>query len=105
MGRLAARIGTFLQPRIAALDLLGGYLRAVYRHWNDYFFYEMLIAPIIAWWMLGSPPVWLVAGACVWALLVAGYFTWRADHIHLIPKLRLATPAFRLHDTSTTDRK
>jgi len=70
-------------------DLFPEYTKAVYHRWNDYFFEALLLAPIVLWWMLGSPPMWLVAWAFVIALVVAGYYTWRADHLQLIPKVTL----------------
>ena len=36
---------------------------------------------------IATPPVWLNWTAVVVALFVAGYYTWRVDHIRLIPKL------------------
>jgi hypothetical protein len=75
-------------------DLFPEYAKAVYHRWNDYFFEPLLLSPVVLWWMLGSPPVWLVTWAFVIALVVAGYYTWRADHLRLLPKLEFAPGVF-----------
>jgi hypothetical protein len=83
-------------------SLFGVYLRAVADHWNEYFWDAFApISPIVFWWMFGSPPVWLVALAVVWALLVAGYYTWRTDHLRLMPKLGLGNPSWQIHVANT----
>lgn len=71
-------------------SLFGTYLREVANHWNEYV-WDVLAptSPLILWWMLGSPPMWIVALVFVWALLVAGYYTWRTDYLRLLPKIEL----------------
>ncbi len=83
-----------LKRHARTFDLFPEYAKAVYSRWNDYFFEALLLSPIVIWWMLGSPPVWLVAWAFVIALIVAGYYAWRADHIRLMPKLEFAPQVF-----------
>ena len=51
---------TWLRKRTKTLDLLPAYLKAIYRRANEYVWEEVLVAPIILWWMFGNPPTWLV---------------------------------------------
>jgi len=76
-----AELRRWVAARSRTFDLFGDYIKAVYKRWNDYFWNALIIAPIVLWWMLGNPPVWLVVSAFVWALLVAGYFAWREEHL------------------------
>jgi hypothetical protein len=84
-------------------DLFPEYLRSIYRHWSDYLFETLLLSPIILWWMLGNPPMWIVALAFVAALIVASYYAWRADRLRLIPKLRFRDSGFAIHNATTSD--
>lgn len=84
---ISKRLQRRLQTNYA---LFWEYLRAVADHWNDYLWDVLApISPIVLWWCLGAPPMWLVAIAFIWALLIAGYYTWRADHLRLIPQVVL----------------
>jgi hypothetical protein len=69
----------WLKRRSKTLDLLPQYNGAVYSSWHDYLWGATPVAPIIVWWMLGSPPMWIVALAFAWAFLIAGYYTWRKE--------------------------
>jgi hypothetical protein len=62
------------------LDLLPEYARSVYGQWNDYFWGEIPVAPIVLWYLLGNPPMWVTIPAFFWAFLIAGYYVWRKDH-------------------------
>jgi hypothetical protein len=53
----------------------------------------------IIWWSLGTIPPWAIALFFVWALIVAGYFSWRMDHIRLLPKFEVRE--FRIQETPT----
>jgi hypothetical protein len=82
---------------VKTLDLFPEYITAIYHAWHDYLWEALLLAPVIIWWMLGSagnPPMWIVALAFVWALLMAGYYTWRAEHVRLMPKLEFLDQIF-----------
>src|SRR5208282_540459 len=95
----------WIERHAKTFDLFPEYAKAVYHRWNDYFFETLLLAPIVLWWMLGSPPVWLVAWAFVIALVVAGYYTWRADHLRLTPLLALREPGVCVHRGLTFDEQ
>ena len=85
------------------LHLFWEYARAVYTRWNDYPWGELIISPIIVWWIVGNPPIWIIIAAFIWALLIAGYYTWRAEYERLTPKLRLSAPPFLIHDATTSN--
>jgi hypothetical protein len=63
------------------LDLFPEYARAVYSQWNDYLWGEIPVAPIVIWWMLGNPPMWVTIPAFFWAFLIAGYYVWRKEYV------------------------
>ncbi len=41
------------------------------------------------WFYVGNPPSWVNWTAILIALLIAGYYAWRAEHIRLIPKVEI----------------
>ncbi len=69
------------QRHAKTLDLLGEYARAVYARWNDYLWGELAVAPVVIWWIFGSPPVWVTVPAFFWAFLIAGYYVWRKEYL------------------------
>jgi hypothetical protein len=66
---------------LRTLDLFPQYIKALYKHWHDYLWGELLVAPIIVWWMVGNPPMKLVVLAFVWALVIATYYVWRDERL------------------------
>jgi hypothetical protein len=65
-------------------------------HWNGMVWGTSPIAILLfsVWLSLGVPPAKLVVIGFVWALIVAGYYTWRADHLRLMPRLEFAPRVF-----------
>ncbi|MGB8684013.1 MAG: hypothetical protein WCD12_14090 [Candidatus Binatus sp.] len=82
-------------------DLFPDYAKAVYEAWQDYLWKALLVAPIIVWWLVASPPIipsppmYLVLVAFAWAFLIATYYTWRKERIRLRPKLEFAPDVYR----------
>jgi hypothetical protein len=70
---------SWIRGRAKKLDLLLEYSKAVYRAVVVYVWEEILVAPIMLWWLFGHPPMWLVAGAFLWAFLIASYGAWREE--------------------------
>src|SRR6266571_2780675 len=75
------RLFAWYEGHAKTLDLLPEYTRAVYTQWNDYLWGEIPVAPIVIWWMLGNPPMWVIIPAFFWAFLIAGYYVWRKEHV------------------------
>ncbi len=92
------QIPTWLKARIATFTLLPDYGKATAKQWMNILFGETVVGTIfLIWWALTNPrnpPLILIF---VVAVIVAGYFVWRADHIRLIPKL--AVQSTRLEST------
>jgi hypothetical protein len=66
------------------------YWRAVREHAWETFWGAGVLGVVFTAYTLYYPPArpyipWAVA----WAILVAGYFIWRADHVRLLPKMTL----------------
>ena len=47
------------------------------------------------WFIVSSPPLWINITAVGLALFLAGYYVWRADHIQLIPGVRIAGTKYK----------
>jgi hypothetical protein len=81
------RIRTWLRARLEAFALLPEYGKATAKQWMNILFGETVLGVIfLIWWALANPknpPLILIFVA---AVIIAGYFVWRADHIRLIPK-------------------
>jgi hypothetical protein len=94
MRRIFGRIARWLKQRANTFDLFPDYLKAVYSRWHDYLWGALFVAPIIIWWMVDTPPMSVIAWTFVFALVVAGYYAWRADHLRLLPKLAFTPEVF-----------
>jgi hypothetical protein len=92
----------WIERHAKTFDLFPEYAKAVYQRWNEYFFEALVLAPIVVWWMFGSPPMWLIVWAFIIALVVADYYTWRADYLRLLPKLEFAPQVFTEMNTALT---
>ncbi len=79
MRKWLERVWQWLAHHTKTLDLFPEYVGAVYHAWHDYLWGWTPVAPVIVWWMLGQPPMWLVAAAFIWAFLIASYYAWRAE--------------------------
>jgi hypothetical protein len=78
----------WFQNHAKTLDLLPEYTRSVYARWNDYLWGELPVAPVVIWWIFGSPPMWVVVPTFFWAFLIAGYYVWRGEHLKLVAPTR-----------------
>lgn len=73
------------------------YGNAISKEWMSILFGEGVLAVIfLIWWALGTPPLVLIFVA---AVLVAGYYAWRAIYVNSIPKF--AVRRFLVTETPT----
>jgi hypothetical protein len=82
--------------RLRIFNLFREYLRAIGQHWQEIL--GSASVPLLiwtVWFIVGNPPSWINWTFIVLTMLVAGYFVWRADHIRLIPKLKIAGTGFQ----------
>lgn len=98
-----ASVGKWLRKRVESLDLFVDYVQAVYHRWHDYLWGELLVAPVIIWWMASSsengPPIKLVIAAFVWAGLIAGYYAWRDERLkNIVPRFKCWIPVMALRE-------
>jgi hypothetical protein len=47
------------------------------------------------YFIVGNPRAWINWAAVILALFVAGYYIWRADHLRLMPKLKITEARFQ----------
>jgi hypothetical protein len=78
--------------------LLFQYFTLAFTRWQAVLWGPSVLA--VVWGMhftvgIATPPVWLNWTAVVVALFVAGYCTWRADHVRLIAKLAVRGTHFQ----------
>jgi hypothetical protein len=76
---------------LKTFNLFWKYLRAAGEHWQEIL--GGASVPFLiwgVWFIVGNPPAWINWSAVLFALLIAGYFVWRADHVRLIPLLGIA---------------
>jgi hypothetical protein len=99
-------MSTFLQRfrRFREEHLAFQYFTLVFTHWQAVLWGPSVLAVI--WGMhfivgTGTPPEWVNWTAVVLALFVAGYYTWRSDHVRLVPKFEVREFCFQ--DTPTID--
>ena len=74
-----------------SFDLFPDYWPTMAEHWNSIVWGTGPVFFLLfgVWLSFGVPPVQLVVVGIVWAFVVAGYYTWRADHLRLIPGIKL----------------
>jgi len=95
-----ASVSDWLKSRIKTYDLFWEYFATLRRTWVDVAWGTGVPAVgFIIWWSLGNIPQWAIALFFVWALIVAGYFSWRADHLRLMPKFEIRE--FCIQETPT----
>lgn len=95
-----ASFSNWLKRRIAKYDLFLEYFATLRQTWADVAWGTGVPAVgFIIWWSLGTIPQWAIALFFVWALIVAGYFSWRVDHVRLLPKFEVRE--FRIQETPT----
>ena len=101
---VSADMPFFLQKflRFREEHLVFQYFTLVFTHWQAVLWGPSVLAVI--WGMhfivgTGTPPEWVNWTAVVLALFVAGYYTWRADHIRLVPKFSVNGPVIQPTET------
>ncbi len=95
-----ASFSDWLKGRINKYDLVLDYFATLRQTWVDVALGTGVPAVgFIIWWSLGNIPQWAIALFFVWALIVAGYFSWRADHVRLLPKFEIGE--FCIQETPT----
>jgi hypothetical protein len=100
------QISTWLKTRVETFFLLPEYGKATARQWMNILFGETVVGAIfLIWWAISNPknpPLILIFVA---AMLVAGYFAWRADHVRLMPKLAVQDVCIQETPTNTKERR
>jgi hypothetical protein len=80
----------WLKTRLGTFILLPEYGKATAKQWMNILFGETAVGTIfLIWWALTNPknpPLILIF---VVAVIIAGYFVWRADHVRLIPNIKV----------------
>src|SRR5258708_10260343 len=95
------KVWHWLKDWLKTFTLFWEYLRAASQHWQEIL--GGTSVPLIiwtVWFFVGNPPTWINWTVVLLTVLIAGYFVWRADHIRLIPKLKIAGTMFQ--DTPVT---
>src|ERR1039457_4612011 len=78
----------WFKRRYQELDLLYEYFRLVFTRWQALLWGGSVLA--VLWgvhYILDEWPSWINWTAITVALFFAGFYTWRADHVRLIPQL------------------
>jgi len=85
-------LGEGLQDFKEGLDkkLILEYWAAVRNHaWEILWGAGVIGIPLTILTLYYAPARWLLGFAVAWAILVAGYYAWRSDHLRLIPSLEV----------------
>jgi len=94
----------WIKQRFLSFDLFPDYFRLLVGNWQNVLWGTSLAAVAFAlWWFLGVPPTWAIATFLTCAMLIAGYYTWRADHVRLVPRLIVGDA--RIISTPTTNMR
>jgi len=92
------RFWRWLKRRVSTFDYFWDYIEAAYGHFND-IFWGVAVTGVIFAIPFGiyavvsqfkQPPSWLNWLAVISAVLLAGYYVWRADHVRLIRRLSIS---------------
>jgi hypothetical protein len=85
-----ASIYQWFRRQFGKLGLLPEFFRVIAKEWSNILFGETLLGiAFLLWWSLAGPSNTKLIVVFVAAMLVAGYYGWRADHIRLMPKLQV----------------
>ena len=80
----------WLKTRLETLVLLPDYGKATAKQWMNILFGETVVGVIfLIWWALTNPKNPPLVLIFVVAVIVAGYFVWRADHLRLIAQFEI----------------
>jgi len=83
-------LGRWLTAQFKTLDLLPEYFQSAKQEWWRILWGESLVAIAFVLWVLLAPmPIWAIICFLLAAFAMASYYIWRADHIRLIPTIRL----------------
>jgi hypothetical protein len=81
---------SWLKTRLGTFSLLPEYGKATAKQWMNILFGETVVGAIfLVWWALANPKNPPLIAAFVVAVIVAGYFVWRADHVRLEKKIEV----------------
>lgn len=94
----ALSLASSVKKRLRKYKLLPDYFTAIAAQWQEILWGAGMPAVImIVWWSLGHPPKGVTIGYFVLAMFVAGYLTWLADHLRLMPALGIK--GFHIQET------
>ena len=80
----------WLNKRFGTFDLLPEYFTAAASQMQNILWGALL--PFLAWgiwFIVSTPPTWVNLLAVGFALFLAGYYVWRADHLRLLQKIEI----------------
>ena len=98
---MVSQISKWFKRRFKELDLLEQYFPLLFTRWQAALWGGSVLAVAFGWRFITSDwPYPVKLTACIVALFFAGYYVWRADHVRLIPKLRIVGTRFQ--DTPVT---
>jgi len=87
----------WFKRRYQELDLLPEYSRLVFTRWQALLWGGSVLAVLWgAHFILGEWPSWINWTAITVALFFAGFYTWRADHVRLIPRLAVQNAVLQI---------
>jgi hypothetical protein len=94
----------WFRKRVQTFELFPDYFDAIAQRWQDLLWGASVLAIAFSlWWFLGNPPTWTIAVYLAGVMLVAGYYTWRADHVRLVPRFEIKNVC--TEPTPTSDPK
>ena len=77
-----------VRRQFQTLEFVPQYFKSTAKEWMNILFGESLVGVVfLIWWALGSPPLVIIF---LLAVLVAGYYVWRAAFVHLIPRIQIS---------------
>jgi hypothetical protein len=80
----------WFKRRFTSFDLLPEYFTAAAKEMQNVLWGALL--PFVGWgiwFIVSTPPAWVNWMAVLLAVLLGGYYTWRADHIRLLPRFEV----------------
>jgi len=92
-----SKLWQWVKLRFTVYDLLPDYFSTVRNIWVEVAWGAGVpaLAFVILWSLGVNFPTWAITLFFIWALLVAGYHSWRRERVRLIPKLKIREAKFQ----------